>query len=84
MPGVGNDEQCGARNRAVDGDRLVEAPPKPSQDHNAFRANLDGVHERQFQVGKDRSRERALARLRAMKKPLPRGFRFDRDEANAR
>lgn len=40
--------------------------------------------ERQFQVGKDRSRERALARLRAMKKPLPRGFRFDRDEANAR
>ena len=40
--------------------------------------------ERQFQVGRDRTRERALARLRALKKPLPRGFRFDRDEANAR
>ncbi|MGB5101716.1 MAG: AbrB/MazE/SpoVT family DNA-binding domain-containing protein [Steroidobacteraceae bacterium] len=40
--------------------------------------------ERQFQVGRDRSRERALARLRALKTPLPRGFRFDRDEANAR
>lgn len=40
--------------------------------------------ERQFQVERDRGRERALARLRALKKPLPRGFRFDRDEANAR
>lgn len=40
--------------------------------------------EREFQVGRDRSRERALARLRALKKPLPRGFRFERDEANAR
>jgi antitoxin MazE len=40
--------------------------------------------EREFQVGRDRSREQALARLRALKKPLPRGFRFDREEANAR
>jgi antitoxin MazE len=39
---------------------------------------------RQFQVSRDRSRERALDRLRALKKPLPKGFRFDRDEANAR
>jgi antitoxin MazE len=40
--------------------------------------------DRKFQVGRDKSRERALARLRALKKPLPKGFRFDRDEANAR
>jgi antitoxin MazE len=40
--------------------------------------------ERQFRVGRDRRRERAVARLRALKKPLPKGFRFDRDEANAR
>jgi antitoxin MazE len=40
--------------------------------------------ERVFQVQRDRSRERALARLRSLKKPLPKGFRFDRDEANAR
>ena len=40
--------------------------------------------EREFQIGRDRSREQALARLRALKKPLPRGFRFDREEANAR
>ena len=42
------------------------------------------IGEREFQVGRDRSRERALARLRELKKPLPKGFRFDRDEANAR
>lgn len=39
---------------------------------------------RQFRVERDLSRERALARLRALKKPLPKGFRFDRDEANVR
>jgi antitoxin MazE len=40
--------------------------------------------QREFQVRRDTSRERALARLRALRKPLPKGFRFDRDEANAR
>jgi len=40
--------------------------------------------ERAFEVHRDRSRERAIARLRALKKPLPKGFRFDREEANAR
>jgi antitoxin MazE len=40
--------------------------------------------EREFQVERDKSRERALARLRALRKPLPKGFRFDREEANAR
>lgn len=39
---------------------------------------------RRFEVERDRSRERALERLRALRQPLPRGFRFDRDEANAR
>lgn len=39
---------------------------------------------REFQVARDKSRERALARLRALKKPLPKGFRFDREDANAR
>lgn len=39
---------------------------------------------RTFQLERDGSRERALVRLRALKKPLPKGFRFDRDEANAR
>jgi len=40
--------------------------------------------EREFQIGRDTSREEALVRLRALKKPLPKGFRFDREGANAR
>ena len=39
---------------------------------------------RRFEIGRDRTREKALARLRTLKKPLPKGFRFDRDEANGR
>ena len=39
---------------------------------------------RVFEVERDTSRERGLARLRALRKPLPKGFRFDRDEANVR
>jgi len=38
----------------------------------------------QFEIGRDRSRERALERLRALRRPLPKGFRFEREEANAR
>jgi antitoxin MazE len=39
---------------------------------------------RRFEVSRDRSREKALARLKALQRPLPKGFRFDRNEANAR
>ena len=39
---------------------------------------------RHFEVARDRSREQALARLREYRGRLPPGFRFDRDEANAR
>jgi antitoxin MazE len=39
---------------------------------------------RRFEVERDHSRLRALERLRTLKKPLPKGFRFDREEANAR
>jgi antitoxin MazE len=38
--------------------------------------------ERSFEVGPDRSRQRALARLRKLRRPLPPGFVFDRLEAN--
>jgi len=37
-----------------------------------------------FEVTRDRTRERALARLRKLRRPLPEGFVFDREEANAR
>lgn len=39
---------------------------------------------RRFELGRDRSREAALATLRELRRPLPKGFRFDRDEANER
>jgi antitoxin MazE len=39
---------------------------------------------RQFEVSRDRRREEALKRLRALQRPLPPGFRFDREEANER
>ena len=39
---------------------------------------------REFEVARDRSREKALARLRKLRRPLPAGFSFDRREANER
>ena len=39
---------------------------------------------RRFEIVRDRSREQALARLKSLKRPLPKGFRFDRDEAHER
>jgi antitoxin MazE len=42
------------------------------------------VGERTFEVQRDRSREDALTRLRNLRRPLPAGFIFDRDEANVR
>jgi len=39
---------------------------------------------REFEVALDKSREEALERLRELRRPLPAGFRFDREEANAR
>ena len=40
--------------------------------------------ERRLEISRDRSREEALARIRAMRWPLPPGYKFDRDEANER
>ena len=40
--------------------------------------------DRTFRVHRDRRREQALARLKALQRPLPPGFRFSRDEANER
>jgi antitoxin MazE len=39
---------------------------------------------RRFEISRDRRRDTALARLKALKRPLPAGFRFDRNEANER
>ncbi len=39
---------------------------------------------RTFEIAGDTSRERALERLRKLRRPLPEGFVFDRVAANAR
>jgi antitoxin MazE len=39
---------------------------------------------RVFEVRRDQSKQRALARLRKLRRPLPPGFVFDREEVNAR
>ena len=39
---------------------------------------------RTFEVRRDRSRQDALDKLRKLRRPLPAGFVFDRDDANAR
>lgn len=40
--------------------------------------------DRAFEVRRDPSRRHALDRLRKLRRPLPPGFVFDRDDANAR
>jgi antitoxin MazE len=40
--------------------------------------------DREFEVRRDRSKERAIARLRQLRRTLPPGFTFSREEANER
>jgi antitoxin MazE len=40
--------------------------------------------ERRFEVSRDQSVRRALARLRALRRPLPPGFTFSREEVHER
>jgi antitoxin MazE len=40
--------------------------------------------ERTFDVARDRRLEEAMKRIRALRKKLPPGWKFDRDEANER
>jgi antitoxin MazE len=42
------------------------------------------ARDRVFEVARDESKNRALARIRKLRRPLPPGFVFDRTEANAR
>ncbi len=39
---------------------------------------------RQFKVSRDRSRTRAIERIRKLRRTFPPGFTFDREEANER
>jgi antitoxin MazE len=42
------------------------------------------VGERDFDIARDRTRERALKRIQALRKDLPTDWKFDREDANAR
>ena len=42
------------------------------------------ANKRQFKISRDRKVERALARIRRLRRPLPPGFKFDRLDANER
>ncbi len=39
---------------------------------------------REFTIARDRSREKALETIRRLARPLPPGFKFDREEVNER
>jgi antitoxin MazE len=64
--------------------RLPDAVVKALKLKSGDEIEIVAYGARQFEVRRDSSRERALERLRALKTPLPKGFRFDRDEANVR
>jgi antitoxin MazE len=42
------------------------------------------VGDRAFDLERNQDRVKALARIRSLRKPLPPGWSFDRDEANER
>ena len=64
--------------------RLPDAVVKALKLKSGDEIEIVVTGEREFRVERHKGRELALARLRALKKPLPKGFRFDREEANAR
>jgi antitoxin MazE len=59
---------------------VVEALKLKDGDHIEIRV----AGKRTFEASRDLSRERALEQLRKLRRPLPKGFVFDREEANAR
>jgi antitoxin MazE len=42
------------------------------------------LDKREFGVARDRSAEKAIERMRRLRRPLPPGFTFDRQDANER
>ena len=59
---------------------VVNALELKEGDHIEIRV----AHGRAFEVSHDQSRERALARLRKLRRPLAPGFVFERDDVHAR
>lgn len=59
---------------------VIEALRLKEGDQVEVRIAPDGA----FEVGRDESRARAIARIREMAVDLPPGWKFDREEANVR
>lgn len=59
---------------------IVEALGLKEGDQIEIRISGD----REFEVTRDKSKDRALARLRRLRRPLPPGFSFSREEASER
>ena len=59
---------------------VVEALKLREGDHIEIRI----AGSREFEVRRDRTRKKALERLRRSRRPLPPGFTFDREESNER
>lgn len=70
------------------GNSLAVRLPKAVVEALALKAGdqieIRTVHDRVSKVARDESKNRALARLRKLRRPLPPGFVFDRIETNAR
>ena len=60
--------------------KVVEALKLKEGDH----IEVVVAGKRQFAIAHDPHRKAALSRLKALQRPLPPGFRFDREEANER
>jgi antitoxin MazE len=46
--------------------------------------NISIAGKSDFKIARDRSREKALETISRLARPLPAGFKFDREEANER
>jgi antitoxin MazE len=64
--------------------RLPAAVVKALELKEGDEVEVHVVGDRAFGIDHDRSRERALARVRAFRKRLPPDWKFDREEANTR
>ncbi len=64
--------------------RLPRAAVEALGLHEGDKIELRVEGARELEVSHDRSREKALERLRRLRRPLPDGFTFDRDQAQER
>ena len=65
-------------------DRFLSAILKVLGLREGGQTEIREADERTIETGRDQSRQRALASLRKLRRSLPAGFVFDRNDANTR